>query len=125
MTYLDICVVSFVLGIVASCVGRAIFVKPVFAVIENCEENLKRLCYYLMASGREFYQAWYYMSSEEVKIRQNALERISKIEHPKMSRLLMIKKERVHYDEFVTALEKAKIEEQSAKADYERFGKTV
>lgn len=125
MTYVDICVVSLLLGIVVYVVARAVFVKPVFAVIDNCEENLKGLCFYMMASGRGFYQAWYYLSCEEVKIRQSAIERIRQCEGPKIGRLLMTKREKVCYDDFIQALERSKEEEKTAERDYKRFGQTV
>ena len=125
MTYLDICVVSMLLGIVAFMVAREVFVKPVFAVIDNSESNLKGLCCYLMASGRNFYQAWFYLKREEVEIRKDAIKHIRDVECQKISRFLMQKKERERYDKFLEAFERSKDEAKTAELDYERFGKAV
>ena len=126
MTYLDICVVSVLFAGLALVVARSIFVKPIFEVIDRSESGLAGLCAYLMRSGRGFYQAMYYLKREEVEIRENAIKRIcDEIEVPKISKFLMLRKERERYDKFINALDCAREAAKMAECDYKRFGKAV
>lgn len=104
---------------------RKAFVSSVFRIIDNCESRLNILSATCARGYSHPIINNRFKKNEELKAREDAVERIYEVASPIFTPILMTPAERARYKAFSQSVSRVKVEVEEANSEYDKFVKNL